>query len=80
MAQTLELHHLDYSGVTETASGWIAREAHKDLMAVHPEHHRLIHQLLDKDPVLSRMRGRRDATLQAISKLRQKIVRALLAA
>jgi 5-methylcytosine-specific restriction protein A len=78
--RTLELHHLDYTGVVETAARWIAGEAHEDLIAAHPEHHRLIHQLMDSDRVLSRMRSRQDATLQAISKLRQKIAHVLLAA
>lgn len=80
-SSTLELHHLDYRGVAEVpGGGWRAGEEHTDLLAVHPDHHRMVHQLLDSDKVLGRLRNRRDASMQAIAKLRRRIIRAVMAA
>lgn len=80
-SSTLELHHLDYSRVVESPEGgWTAGEDHADLLAVHPQHHRMLHQLLDSDRVLGKMRNRRDASMQAIAKLRRRIIRAVMAA
>ncbi len=72
-ARTLELHHLDYSGVERTDAGWRAQEAHSDLVAVHPYCHELLHRLLDRDRVLARHRDRRTASLSALLHLRRKL-------
>lgn len=69
----LELHHLDYRGVTETATGWLATEEHNDLVSCHRRCHSLIHRLIDRDLVLRKLRTRRAATLIAIRRLRLKI-------
>jgi len=76
--KTLELHHVDYRGVRQTAEGrWIAEEPHEDLVAVDPRCHTWLHQLIDRDPVLRGLVGRRQANLQAISRLRSKITQQL---
>ena len=62
----LELHHLDYTRVTQTGSRWSAGEEHEDLCAMHPACHELVHRILDVDPVLRRHRTRPVATVQAI--------------
>lgn len=69
----LELHHLDYDGVHLTDGRWHASEPHRDLVAMHPYCHELLHRLIDRDVVLSRNRTRRDATLIAIERLRPKL-------
>lgn len=70
----LELHHSDYRGVIRTEHGWVSREAHADLIALHPLCHELLHRLLERDRVLARMRTRRDASRVAITRLRQKLI------
>lgn len=77
-ARGFELHHLDYVGVVEDSTGWIAGECHGDLVAVHPGHHSLIHELIDRDRVLRTHRGRRAANLQAIARLRNRIAKNVL--
>lgn len=72
---SLELHHLDYAGVTRRSVGWIADEAHDDLIPVHPRCHTLIHRLIDRDVVLRRHRTRRDATQEAIARIRARLAR-----
>jgi hypothetical protein len=72
-SRTLELHHLDYTGVREDATGWVAAEPHEDLVAAHPRCHEWIHRLIDRDTVLGGMMSRRAANLQAITRLRAKI-------
>ena len=72
-----KLHHLDYDGVNQTLDGWIAGEFHNDLAACHPRCHELLHRLLDRDWVLGRLRGRRQANVQAIARLRRKITKHL---
>ncbi|GAB3584511.1 hypothetical protein GCM10027406_31030 [Leifsonia lichenia] len=74
-ARTLELHHLDYRGVTQTPHGWIAHERHEDLTALHPRCHEYVHQLVERDRALSGFVSRRTASLQAIARLRAKIGR-----
>lgn len=74
-ARTLELHHLDYRGVTQTPTGWVARERHQDLTALHARCHESVHQLIDHDRALSGLVSRRAASVQAISQLRAKIAR-----
>lgn len=71
--RALELHHLDYSGVTIHQGRWTANEAHADLVPMHPYCHELLHRLIDRDAVLSRHRSRRAATHQALERLRQKL-------
>ena len=71
--RTLELHHLDYSGVERSDAGWRAHEAHSDLVAVHPYCHELLHRLLDRDRLLARHRDRRTASLSALLRLRRKL-------
>lgn len=71
---TLELHHLDYAGVTLRAGRWMAGEKHDDLIALHPYCHELLHRLMDRDLVLSRHRTRRDATQIALTRLRPGLV------
>lgn len=68
----LELHHLDYTGVQQTTTGWIAAEQHDDLVPAHPRCHELLHRLLDRDRVLRSLRGRRTANTRAIRQLRRK--------
>jgi hypothetical protein len=72
---SLELHHLDYTGVTRRGVDWFADEAHDDLMPVHPRCHTLIHRLIDRDVVLRRHRNRRDATHEAIVRIRARLSR-----
>lgn len=67
--QQLELHHLDYGGLILKQDRWIAREAHDDLIPLHPYCHDLLHRLIDRDPVLSRGRTRREATRLALKRL-----------
>lgn len=70
----LELHHLDYAGVSQTEDGrWVALEAHRDLVAMHPYCHELLHRLIDRDIVLSRHRARRAASEYALQVLRRKL-------
>ena len=69
----LELHHLDYSGVTFVDGRWHARERHYDLVALHPVCHELLHRLLDRDDVLAHHRSRRNGSLFAISRLQHKL-------
>ena len=69
----LELHHLDYRGVIRTERGWLSRERYDDLVALHPLCHDLLHRLIERDRVLGGMRGRRDASRIALSRLRQKL-------
>jgi len=71
--RTLELHHLDYAGVTHTdAGGWIAGEEHEDLVAAHPRCHEWIHTILDRDPAASSAVDRRRANERVIARLRAK--------
>lgn len=74
---SLELHHIDYVGVEETPAGWVAAESHEDLVAAHPRCHEWIHRLLDRDEVLGQLMSRRSANLQAISRLRSKVMKQL---
>lgn len=69
----LELHHTDYTGVTLTRGHWHARETHDDLLPLHPYCHELLHRLIDRDRVLAKARGRRDATRLALTALRHKL-------
>ena len=69
----LELHHIDYSGVAETPTGWKADEKHSDLVSLHPAHHELLHRLLERDQVLRAMRSRRVASAFALRVLRRKL-------
>lgn len=71
--RTLELHHLEYSGVSEGPDGWVAGEVHEDLVAAHPRCHEWIHKLLDRDDAFGGLMSRRSANLQVISRLRSKI-------
>ena len=71
----LQLHHLDYSGVSRAWRRWHAGEEHEQLLAMHPVCHDLVHRIIDTDPVLRRHRTRPIATVQAI-----RIARARLAA
>ena len=67
----LQLHHLDYHWAIIRAGEFLAREAHDDLTPMHATCHELVHQLIDRDPVLAFHRTRRDATLIAIARLRR---------
>lgn len=70
----LELHHLDYAGVQRAADGtWRAFERHADLLPLHPYCHGLLHQLIERDRVLSYHRGRRVASAMALTLLRTKL-------
>ena len=70
----LELHHLDYAGVSQRDDGrWVALEAHGDLVPMHPYCHDLLHRLIDRDTVLSRHRTRRAASEIALQTLRRKL-------
>lgn len=72
-SRELELHHRDYAGVTLEQGRWQAREAHDDLVPLHPYCHDLLHRLIDRDAVLARNRTRRAASDQALQRLRQKL-------
>jgi hypothetical protein len=74
---TLELHHLDYRGVTHGPHGWVAAEPHGDLTALHPRCHEWVHTLIDRDRALSGLISRRAASIQAITRLRGKIAQLL---
>ncbi len=66
-AQTLQLHHLDYIGVTRRDDGtWQAWEADDDLIPLCSTCHDLVHRRIDGDYVLAQLRTRRDATLTAL--------------
>ncbi|MCK6065755.1 MULTISPECIES: hypothetical protein [Microbacterium] len=69
--EQLELHHLDYSGVRFVHGSWRAFERHDDLVPLHPYCHGMLHQLIDRDRVLSHHRGRRIASAIALSILRK---------
>jgi 5-methylcytosine-specific restriction enzyme A len=69
----LELHHIDYSRVIQSAAGWVAGELHGDLLALHPAHHELLHRLMDRDRVLRSMRTRTTANHTALQSLRRKL-------
>lgn len=77
--RTLELHHLDYRGVTRTPVGWRAREPHRDLTALHPRCHESVHQLIERDRTLGLV-SRRAASTEAIARLRARIVQFIEAA
>lgn len=70
----LELHHLDYAGVHFVDGGWRAFERHDDLVPMHPYCHDLLHRLIDRDVVLSRLRTRRAASMLALERLHTKLV------
>lgn len=72
-SRSLELHHLDYRGVTQTPHGWTAGEKHEDLTALHPRCHEYVHQLIERDRALSGFVSRRTASVQAIARLQAKI-------
>ena len=71
---SLELHHLDYGGVTIVGNQWRAFERHDDLVAMHPSCHDLVHRLIDRDTVLAHQRTRRDATAIAIVRVREALI------
>ncbi|MGN6760120.1 MAG: hypothetical protein ACTHJI_02145 [Leifsonia sp.] len=75
--KTLELHHLDYRGVTQGPHGWVAAEPHEDLICLHPRCHEWVHKLIDRDRALSGLVSRRAASVQAITRLRGKIAQLL---
>ena len=67
---SLELHHLDYRGVFKANGAWRSYEKDEDLIPLHHGCHEVLHQLIDRDTVLSRQRSRRDATDTALILLR----------
>lgn len=69
----LELHHLDYRGVRFTDGSWRAFERHDDLVPLHPYCHGLLHQLIDRDRVLSHHHGRRTASAIALGLLQRRM-------
>ncbi|WES65982.1 hypothetical protein P0L94_07885 [Microbacter sp. GSS18] len=69
----LELHHLSYAGVTVQAGEFKAFEKHTDLLPLHPYCHEALHRMIDRDEVLARHRTRRDATHQALQRLRPRL-------
>ena len=71
--KSLELHHLDYRGVTHGPHGWVAAEPHEDLTPLHPRCHEYVHQLIERDRALSGFVSRRTASVQAIARLQAKI-------
>ncbi|SEB08943.1 hypothetical protein [Leifsonia sp. 21MFCrub1.1] len=71
--RSLELHHLDYRGVTQASHGWSAGEKHEDLTALHPRCHEYVHLLIERDRALSGFVSRRTASIQAIARLQAKI-------
>lgn len=69
----LELHHLDYRDVRFVDGSWRAFERHDDLVPMHPYCHGLLHQLIDRDRVLSHHRGRRVASVMALEILQRRM-------
>lgn len=69
-ASCLELHHLNYDGVTYVDGSWRAFEKHADLLPLHPYCHDLLHRLIDRDDVLAHGRDRATATAIALEHLR----------
>lgn len=69
----VELHHISYDGVSYVDGVWSAQEAHDDLWPMHPACHELLHRIIDKDPVLSRHRTRRQASQAALRIVRTRI-------
>lgn len=65
----LELHHVDYSGVTFVDGSWRAFEPHQALIPLHRECHEHLHRILDRDRLLARHRTREDATRTALTLL-----------
>ncbi len=65
----LELHHLNYRGVTYDDGSWCAFEMHADLLQIHPFCHELLHRPIDRDRALA-TRSRRAGSLQALARLR----------
>lgn len=78
-ARTVNLHHLDYTGVQQASSGWVAGEADDELVSMCRPHHEALHVLFDRDKAWKRL-GRKGASLEAIGKLRRHLARQLLAA
>lgn len=71
----LELHHLDYDGVTQLADGrWVAGEAHEDLTCLHPRCHEWVHKALDTDAAAGAAISRRVANERVIARLQHKIL------
>ncbi|GAA3776117.1 hypothetical protein GCM10022240_29540 [Microbacterium kribbense] len=73
-ARELELHHLDYTGITLVAGTWRALERHDDLVPMHPYCHDLLHRLIDRDVVLAHNRTRRAASLYALAQLQRTLI------
>lgn len=73
-ARTVELHHLDYTGVTHTGGQWQAGERDDDLLPLCPTCHEQVHRLIDRDYVLAHLRTRRAATEIALTALRKEQV------
>jgi 5-methylcytosine-specific restriction protein A len=71
---SLELHHLDYQGVSVVGNQWRAFERHDDLVPMHPSCHELVHRLIDRDTVLASQRTRREATAIAIMRVREALI------
>ncbi|WP_156479772.1 hypothetical protein [Pseudoclavibacter helvolus] len=70
----LELHHITYRGVTQLLNGkWVANERDDELLPMHALCHQLVHQLMDDDGALRYMRSRKEATLQAVAKVRARL-------
>lgn len=72
--RTVELHHLDYAGVTHTDAGWQAWEKDDDLLPLCHRCHEQVHWLIDRDYVLAHLRTRRAATEIALTVLRKELV------
>ena len=73
-AASLELHHLDYRGVSIVANQWRAFEHYDDLVPMHRSCHDLVHRLIDRDTVLARQRTRRDASAIAITRVWEALI------
>lgn len=73
----LELHHLDYTGISIAQGTWQAWEDDSDLIALHPYCHELLHRLIDRDKILARHRTRRAATDHALTALRARLADSL---
>ena len=69
----LELHHLDYRGVRIIRGEWQAWEDDRDLIALHPYCHDLLHRLIDRDIILATHRTRRQASAHALHVLQAKL-------
>ncbi|WP_181954249.1 hypothetical protein [Kocuria coralli] len=71
--QRLDLHHMNYDGVSQTPTGaWVSGEADEDLMPLCRTHHEQLHEELDRRRRDFWGRDRRRATAMIVVGLRKR--------